>query len=260
MTLPEFILCHARSLPEGGILSPREFLHVGSRSAVDQALSRLAKDGLLLRIGRGTYVAPVVDCDGVRAPAAMQVVESLASSSGEVVVPHGSAAAKTLGLTQQAASGNIYITSGRTRSFRLGQIDIVLKHAPAWLLALGKSPAGNAVRALAWLGPAQVHDALSKLRYSLPRQEWIALASSRATLPVWMARAIGDPRLMLLALFATSRVALSHREVDRPLNRSQANDFRLQRLQDRATQRPGADNASRQLTPKPRRHDHLQIY
>ncbi|MEK6295171.1 MAG: hypothetical protein V4793_28045, partial [Paraburkholderia tropica] len=31
-TLPETILQQARSLPEGGVLSPKEFLHLGSRS------------------------------------------------------------------------------------------------------------------------------------------------------------------------------------------------------------------------------------
>jgi len=44
-TLPETILRHARSLPEGGILSPKEFLHLGSRAAVDQVFSRLTKEG-----------------------------------------------------------------------------------------------------------------------------------------------------------------------------------------------------------------------
>ena len=50
-TLPEAILEHARALPEGGILSPREFLHLGTRSAIDQALSRLAKGGSVAIVG-----------------------------------------------------------------------------------------------------------------------------------------------------------------------------------------------------------------
>ena len=35
--LPKTILQQARCLPEGGVLSPKEFLHLGSRSAVDEA-------------------------------------------------------------------------------------------------------------------------------------------------------------------------------------------------------------------------------
>lgn len=57
--LPELILERSRTLPEGGVLAPKEFLGVGSRAAIDQAFSRLAKAGKLLRICRGTYVVPV---------------------------------------------------------------------------------------------------------------------------------------------------------------------------------------------------------
>nr|WP_255369603.1 DUF6088 family protein [Nitrosovibrio sp. Nv17] len=67
-TLPETILQQAQSLSEGSVLSPKEFLHLGSRSAVDQAFSRLAKAGTLLRIARGTYAAPVSNQFGSRAP------------------------------------------------------------------------------------------------------------------------------------------------------------------------------------------------
>lgn len=44
-SLPEVILRHAQALPEGGVISPKEFLHLGSRYAVDQAMSRLVKAG-----------------------------------------------------------------------------------------------------------------------------------------------------------------------------------------------------------------------
>ena len=96
-TLPETILQQAQSLPEGGVLSPKEFLHLGSRAAVDQAFSRLAKAGKLLRVARGTYAAPVASRFGSRAPATEKVVQALAEQSGEIVVPHGASAANALG-------------------------------------------------------------------------------------------------------------------------------------------------------------------
>lgn len=191
-TLPEAILAHARSLPEGGVLSPKEFLHLGSRSAVDQALSRLAKEGSLLRVGRGAYVAPVSGRFGSRPPAPGKVVESLASQSGEIVAPHGAAAANVLGLTQQVPIREVYVTSGRTRKIQLGRSEILVKHVPNWMLALGTGLAGSAVRALAWMGPEMARQSIATLRQTLPSQEWAALASSRAGLPSWMARAIGE--------------------------------------------------------------------
>ncbi|MGK2898419.1 MAG: DUF6088 family protein [Burkholderiaceae bacterium] len=191
-TLPESILLHAQSLSEGGVLSPKEFLHLGGRAAVDQALSRLTKKGKLLRVSRGTYVAPVSSRFGTRAPAPEKVVEALAAQSGEVVTPHGASAANALGLTQQVPIREVYLTSGRTRKLKLGRSEVMVKHVPRWMLALGTGPAGAAVRALAWMGPTHIGESLATLHRTLPASEWRALASARAALPSWMARAIGE--------------------------------------------------------------------
>ena len=190
-TLPESILRHAQSLPEGGVLSPKAFLHLGSRVAVDQAFSRLVRAGKLLRVTRGTYVAPVSSRFGTRAPAPEKVVKAMAEQSGETVAPHGANAANALGLTQQVPIREVYLTSGRTRKLKLGRSEVLVKHVPGWMLALGTGPAGAAVRALAWMGPTHAGESLVTLRRTLPHNEWRALASARAALPSWMAQAIG---------------------------------------------------------------------
>lgn len=71
--LAQSILTQAQSLPEGGLLSPKEFLHLRSRAAIDQPLSRLAREGKLLRIGRGAYSLPVQGRFGVRPPSTESV-------------------------------------------------------------------------------------------------------------------------------------------------------------------------------------------
>lgn len=173
------------------MLSPKEFLHLGNRAAIDQAFSRLAKEGKLLRIARGSYVAPVASRFGTRAPSPDKVVEAMAEQSGEIVAPHGESAANLLGLTRQGPTKPIYLTSGRTRKLKLGQAEVHMEHAPRWMLALGKSPAGSAVRALAWIGPTHASKALATLRRTLPSPDWRLLTTSRAMLPSWMAQAIG---------------------------------------------------------------------
>ena len=190
-TLPEAILQHIRSLREGKVLSPREFLHLGGRAAVDQAFSRLTKAGKLLRVARGDYVVPITSRFGVRAPAPEKVVKSLARRSGEIVVPHGASAANALGLTRQVPIREVYLTSGRSRKLKLGKGEVLIKHAPPWMLTLGARPAGSAIRALAWVGPSHVDKSLASLRRTIPGSEWKALTSARANLPSWMARAIG---------------------------------------------------------------------
>ena len=190
-TLPATILQQALSLPEGGVLSPKEFLHMGNRAAVDQAFSRLTAAGKLLRVARGTYAAPVTSRFGSRAPASDKVVQALAEQSGDMIAIHGASAANALGLTRQVPVREVYLTSGRTRKLKLGHAEVLIKHAPRWMFTLGNRPAGAAIRALAWIGPSHADKSLAMLHRTLPPTEWQALISTRATLPGWMAQAIG---------------------------------------------------------------------
>lgn len=190
--LTEAILSAAKTLPEGGLLSPKEFLHLASRAAVDQALARLAREGTLLRVGRGAYALPVASRFGSRPPSTQAVVEAIESTSGEVIVASGAAEANALGLTTQVPTREVFLTSGATRKLRLGNRTVELKHASRWQLALGKRPAGKAIRALSWLGPEQAPSALKILCAKLPAGEWAAIRAARAVMPSWMARAVGE--------------------------------------------------------------------
>ena len=44
----------------GFVFTPKDFLDLGSRAAVDQALSRLTRRGTIRRLGRGLYDYPRV--------------------------------------------------------------------------------------------------------------------------------------------------------------------------------------------------------
>lgn len=190
--LTEQILRLTSSRSEGEVISPREFLHLAGRAAVDQALSRLARQGKLMRVTRGAYVAPVVGRFGSRPPSPEKTVRSLAEKNGEVVVAHGAAAANALGLTTQVPSREVFVTSGRNRRLSFGSRVVELKHAPRWQLALGERPAGAAVRALAWLGPQHARESLVNIRKRFAPVEWAALTKSRSALPSWMAQAVGE--------------------------------------------------------------------
>ncbi len=190
--LAQSILSQAQSLPEGGLISPKEFLHLGSRAAIDQTLSRLAREGKLLRVGRGAYSLPVQGRFGVRPPSTESVVEAIEFASGETVVASGAAEANVLGLTTQVPAREVYLTSGPSRRLKLGNREVELKHGNRWQMLLGKRPAGKAVRALIWLGPERAPLVLGELRSKLPSQEWEAIHQVRAGLPSWMARAISE--------------------------------------------------------------------
>lgn len=191
-TVAETILSEAKTLPEGALISAKEFLHLGSRAAVDQALKRLKERKELMPLYRGVYVRPVKTRFGVRAPAAEKVVERIAATRAETVVAHGAAAANSLGLTTQVPTKLVYLTSGRSRSFKLGAQVVELKHAPQWMLLPSHGAAGEAVRALAWMGERQAAESLTALKHKLPQSTVDELIALRPALPAWLSKSIGQ--------------------------------------------------------------------
>lgn len=189
--LTEQILEHAARLPEGAPIAAKGLLHLGNRAAVDQTLSRLVERGQLMRAGRGVYFLPVTSRFGTRAPSVQTAVEALAAQRGEVIVSSGATAASTLGLTTQVPIRSVYLTSGRSRKMSFGKQVVELRHAPRWQLALAQRPAGEAVRALAWLGPDKAEAALRALKRKLPPAVFSELVAAAPQLPTWLARSVG---------------------------------------------------------------------
>lgn len=189
-SLAQTVMTHAAALPEGASLSAKALLHLGSRAAVDQTLSRLARSGQLLRAGRGIYVLPVKGKFGARAPEVAKVVQEWASQRGETVVGSGAAAANALGLTTQVPVRQVFLTSGRSRRLKLGAQTIELRHAPSWQLIYPGQTAGEVIRSLAWVGPSGAEAALSRLKRKLPESDLRAIANARTRLPTWLASQI----------------------------------------------------------------------
>ena len=189
-SLPRLIMEYAAESPEGSLLCPNVLLHLGNRDAVDQALSRLARSGRLSRVCQGIYVRPVETRFGPRPPSVDKVIESLATLWGETIVPCGGAAANTLGLTAQVPVRSVYLTSGPNRKLKLGEGTVHLRHAPRWQLVAPHRAAGDAVRALAWLGPQEVEESLSVIGRKLSAEDLDELAASRAMVPAWIAEPV----------------------------------------------------------------------
>ena len=189
-SLPSQIISRAAESPEGTLLCPSALLHLGSRAAVDQALSRLARKGKLMRVCQGVYVRPIQTRFGPRPPSAEKVLTSLSTLWGETIVPCGGMAANALGLTTQVPIRSVYLTSGPDRVLKLGGLTVDLRHAPRWQLTAPHRPAGEVVRALAWLGPKEVEEGLAAVRSKLSAEDLGELAASRAVMPAWMAEPV----------------------------------------------------------------------
>ena len=184
--LSKTILRYAEEQPEGTPVLAKGLLHLGSRAAVDQALSRLVRRGALLRVGRGVYVLPVEGRFGRRAPSVEKTVTALAAARGERVANSGAMAANVVGLTGQVPVRHVFLTSGPSRTLTLGRERVELRHAPPWQLVLAGRRAGDAIRALAWLGRDRAGEAAGLVRERLSEEERRELGSVSAQMPGWL--------------------------------------------------------------------------
>ena len=192
-SLPKRIMEHAEALPEAAPICPGALLHLGNRAAVDQALSRLARRGRLLRVCRGVYMRPIETRFGFHAPSVVEkAIAALSALWGETIVGCGGAAANVLGLTRQVPVRSIYLTSGPTRTLRFFAQIIQLRHAPRWQLVAPGRPAGLAVRALSWLGRHEIEEGLEAIRSRLSRDDLAELAAARAIMPSWLGEPVSE--------------------------------------------------------------------
>ena len=189
-SLPSRIISYAAESLEGTLLCPSALLHLGTRAAVDQALSRLARKGELMRVCQGVYVRPIQTRFGPRPPSIGKVLTSLSALWGETIVPCGEMAANALGLISQVPVRQVHLTSGPNRKLNLGGLVVELRHAPRWQLVAPHRPAGDAVRALAWLGPEEVDENLGVIEKRLSPRDLEELAATRAVMPAWLAEPV----------------------------------------------------------------------
>lgn len=184
------ILQLADESAEGTLLCANALLHLGTRAAVDQALSRLARRGELMRICQGVYVRPVQTRFGPCPPSIPKVLSSLSTLWGETIVDAGGREANALGLTNQVPVRLVCLTSGPNRKLKFGRQIVELRHAPRWQLTAPHQPAGAVVRALAWLGPGEVEEGLEQVGRRLLPEDLRELAKLRAVMPSWMAQSV----------------------------------------------------------------------
>ena len=118
------------SKPEGTVFITSDFLDIADTPAVNKALSRLAKDGVVRRIVRGIYDrARFSDLlQEYAAPEMDQIARALARNFGWSIVPCGDTALNMLGLSTQIPAVWQYASDGPYRKYTIGNRELSFKH------------------------------------------------------------------------------------------------------------------------------------
>lgn len=188
-SLSNDIMQHAEAQPESTPLCPDNLRHLGSAHEVAQALEHLATADRLLHVCQDVYMRPIDTRFGRCAPRVGKAIQALSALWGQTIVRCGGSAANCLGLTTQNPLREVFLTSGPSRQLHFGAYVVELHVAPAWQLVAPRRKAGDVIRALAWLGPAEVEDGLAAVLPTLSEADRHELAAIPATttMPGWLA-------------------------------------------------------------------------
>jgi len=174
-----------------GVFTPKDFLGLGSRAAIDRALSRLVMSGKLRRLGRGLYDFPRQS--GIlkgAAPARLDaVVEAIGRRDKIQVMPNGIMFANHLGLTNAVPAKSSYISSGKTKTVQVGNRNVYFQHVSHKIINWANRPGGEFVAAVLWLDKAiaSTPETIALMRMRLGDDVKQDLIKDVNLLPVWMA-------------------------------------------------------------------------
>lgn len=188
MTTTNAIRNRINEIGAGEPFTSTEFGTLGSRAAIDQALSRLVGKGELVRIVRGVFVQPKKSrYVGNVMPEPSKIAQAIANAHGETIQVHGAEAARLLGLTTQMPLQSVFYTTGRNREIKLGNLKLTLKHVAKRKLALSGRPSGLALTALWYLGKEHVNtNTIKTIREKLAPEAFEEFKAETPSMPAWM--------------------------------------------------------------------------
>lgn len=182
------MISYLSNLPQGKIFFPENFQDFGSEEAVRQALHRIEKNGVLIRLAQGIYLYPKKDdILGVLYPSLDEVARAIAKRDRARIIPTGVQALNKLGLSSQIPMKAVYLTDGAAREIQVGKSTIKFKRTTPKNLAVKGEISGLVIQALREIGKDQMTSSQRDQIYELLQKEDPATLRHDATLaPAWI--------------------------------------------------------------------------
>lgn len=189
MRAVESIRQYISNLPEGIPFATSALRSLASTDNIRQILTRLVKSGAINRVARGIFIKPkCTSTHGIQFASATEVAKIIAESTGETIIPHGSEAARQLQLTTQVPMRPVFYTNGNTRTLKISNRSVKLKHVnPSKLIAPG-SAGRLVISALSYLGKENVSvETIHFIKQSITPEEFQQTTKLVEHMPAWMA-------------------------------------------------------------------------
>jgi len=117
-----------KHIEEGNLFTISDFKDINNDSLVTRILSRLQKEGVIVRVATGIYMNPKKTQFGILYPTIDQIAQKIAERDKAQIMPTGDTALNILGLSTQVPMNAVYITNGSKRKVKVGKRTIVFKN------------------------------------------------------------------------------------------------------------------------------------
>ena len=175
-------------LERGSIFFPEDFASVGNSESVRQALSRICKNGIIIRLSKGVYLYPVIDQElGIFYPSVEKIGKAISKRDKSRIVPTGAFALNRLGLSTQVPMNVIFLTDGIARKIKIGKQTITFKHTNPKSLSFRGKITPLAVAALKEIGKEKITpNELQKIKKVLLLEPVETVLSDAYLAPRWI--------------------------------------------------------------------------
>jgi len=180
----------------GKIVFPEDFMLTDSQVAIRQALHRLVKKEILIRLAPGIFLYPRLDKEiGILYPSTEEIANAIAKRDKARIIPTGIQAMNSLGLSTQVPMKIVYLTDGAPRTIKLGKRSIKFKKTTPKNLMAKSRVCELVIQALRIIGRNNVtQDQLNRINDVLANESREALIHDSRLAPDWIGK------LMLEAL------------------------------------------------------------
>lgn len=181
----------------GWVCSPVDFLDISGRAAVDQALSRMVRAGMIRRLSRGLYDIPDFNAmlSTYSPPSHTQIIAAISRRDGIKVVSDNIFYANGLGLTNSVPAKLTYLTDGPSKTINVGGWSLRMKHVSPKFMRNATSKSGPVFQALTWLGrdvAKASSDLPLRIKSKAQNDMLTNIKNTSNSFPVWMKPVINN--------------------------------------------------------------------
>lgn len=184
-----------KGFPKGMVFSAADFYDISNTDAINQALSRLTKEGCIRRIIQGLYDVPEYSelLQEYAVPRIDMVAEALARKFNWTIAPSGDTALNVLHLTTQVPNTWSYVSDGPIRNYTIGTVKLTFRTVKQREISGFHRITVTVIQALRAIGKDNITDnEIEKLRSVLTDSDKEIIMEEGLGSSAWIARIIKE--------------------------------------------------------------------